>query len=216
MIAKAGVSVALKKLESMLPSARTTDLYKQMADDAAYECEGFIKKMVERMGGDPDVAIARLADSVNEEEAAAIIGRLLPEAVFSATKDRRRLMAAAMAGTFSPDFRIEEKSRITRAIAQLEPSDVVVLRSVKGFGLAGPEVVTRNFQERVRNRELSLTALEAAGCIEEIVEPARRDSRGEVHRPERRKNELTHLGSMTLQFIAEWEPAAEQLHGPPE
>lgn len=135
------------------------------------ETQGFLMKMVERMGGDAEAAIAQLANSVTEEEAAAMTGRLIREAVFSATQDRRRLMAAAMAGTFSPDFEVEQKSRITRAIAQLEPSDIVALRDVaqgRPFGKEGM-LSMKSRQAIHRNRQVSLAALEGAGCVAEVV-----------------------------------------------
>lgn len=209
LIAKTGASAVVKKLESMLPGARTNELFGQMAQEAAFECEGFLKKMVERLGGDPDAAIARLVNSVTDEEAAAMTGRLIREAVFSATRDRRRLMAAAMAGTLSPDFEVEHKSRITRSIAQLEPSDVVLLRSIsQGNPFPFGAGTIQETQGRERNREVSLAALAAAGCVVEVVvEPARTHERTGAHRPERTAHRLTHLGSMTLKFITDWEPA---------
>lgn len=60
-VGKAALSVGMKKLLSKLPSARTTDLFNKMAQDAAFQTEGYLLKMIERLGGDPDAALERLA-----------------------------------------------------------------------------------------------------------------------------------------------------------
>jgi hypothetical protein len=148
---------------------------------------------------------------VTGEEAAAITGRLIGEAVFSATKDRRRLMAAAMAGAFSPDFEIEQKSRITRAVAQLEPSDIVALRDIdKGTPVGhGLLISMEAMQEVRRKRAMSLDALAGAGCLVEVVVQKERTEVSGIPRPERREHRLTDLGELTLKFIADWEPSAQ-------
>lgn len=137
---------------------------------------------------------------MTEQQAASLIGRLLPEAVFSVTEDRRRLMAAAMAATFSPDFDLEEKSRITRAIATLEPSDIVTLRAVHA---ASGAVRSRSAQGEGQATEprhsadqVSLAALVATACVLETLQIGSYQYRASA------------LGSALLRFLAEWEPSS--------
>lgn len=196
-IAKSTVSLGVKKLMAQFPSARTSELYGQMAQEAAFESEGFLQRMVERLGGDPDAALQRLADTVTEEQAASLLGRLIPEAVFSATKERRRLMAAAMAGVFDPDFDLERKSRITRALATLEPSDVVTLRKLR----ERHEAFTRGVFVGEEPDQTAALALTLAGCI------ALPDHAEKVP-DEPRLYRVTQLGSSILSFLADWEPTA--------
>ena len=76
-----------------------------------------------------DVA-SRLASALDEREAQALFIRLLPEVALATTQERMRLLAHALAGLHRPDLASEMRSRVTRAIMQLEPSDVVELRKL--------------------------------------------------------------------------------------
>jgi len=67
---------------------------------------------------------------LDDHEVAAVVMRLFPEAVMATTALRRRMLAHALAGLLQPDLDSETRSRVTRAITQLEPGDVRELRKV--------------------------------------------------------------------------------------
>lgn len=200
--AKLAVNSAAKRLAARLPSARTTELFNEMVQDAALYAEGFVGKLVERMGGDPEEAAARLSALVTEKEMTAFVARLLPEIVGSPTEERRRMLGAALAGVYHPDFSIEDKSRITRAVSMLEPSDVIVLKATPPitwmhqggpFGRKvawGPRVV--RWKSPTREEELSLGALQSAGCIAVST-----------HEDGRPLHDRTPLGESVLKFLAD-------------
>lgn len=72
----------------------------------------------------------RLASALDEREAVALFLRLLPEAAVATTRERMEMLAYALAGLFQPDLSAEARSRVSRAVTQLEPSDVVELRKL--------------------------------------------------------------------------------------
>jgi len=72
----------------------------------------------------------RLATAITEREATALFLRLLPEAAVANTHERMEMLACALAGLFQPDLTSEMRSRVSRALMQLEPSDVVELRKL--------------------------------------------------------------------------------------
>jgi hypothetical protein len=74
--------------------------------------------------------VERLEQSLQRGEAAALVALFVREAAQATTKERMRMLAAAAAGVFTPDLNSETRSRVARAIAQVEPSDVVELRNM--------------------------------------------------------------------------------------
>lgn len=66
--------------------------------------------------------------SPDYEEVTTLIQQFLDQAMKAPSSERRRMLAAAAAGSFRPDIGVESKSRAARVIEQLEPSDVIALR----------------------------------------------------------------------------------------
>ncbi len=71
---------------------------------------------------------------IDDQEAASVVMRLFPEAVTATTAERRTMLAHALAGLLQPGLSPETKSRVSRAVAQLEASDVRELRRVAASG----------------------------------------------------------------------------------
>ncbi len=71
---------------------------------------------------------------IDHQEAASVVMRLFPEAVTATTAERRLMLAHALAGLLQPGLSPETKSRASRAVAQLEASDVRELRKLAGAG----------------------------------------------------------------------------------
>lgn len=94
--------------------------------------------------------------------------RLLTEAMNAITSDRRRLLVDAIAGAARHNDSAELQSRVARAVMQLEPSDYLLLRSMRR-GLPSVESLeqaARDAQLVSRiDRETSRTALVAAQCV---------------------------------------------------
>lgn len=124
--------------------------------------------------------------------------RLWPEAIGALSADHRSLLAAAAAGVLRPDFDVETKSRVLRALSQLEPADIVQLRqlantlrlfSSKSSGDLGGRydphqnapVGTSFFRENV---------LRTALCAEETEYGMK----------------ISHLGTEVLRYLEAWEP----------
>ncbi|MHB8878882.1 MAG: hypothetical protein ACYC8T_34710 [Myxococcaceae bacterium] len=184
------VELVVERLRALLPTEGTKRLYRKLAEDAAFEASGYFRLLVERLGKDPEVVAAHIAATVTDEQAAALFGKLFPEAVYAATTDRRRLIAAALAGTFDPNYDVEMKSRLARAITMLEPSDVLVLRRMAEqhdpllASTSGPH-------------QVSLPALQAAQCT-----TAAGHFIGQIQGVA-----VTEFGRTLLRWIADWQPS---------
>lgn len=188
----AGMSAGWKKLTAMLSREETDKVYRELIEEVLFETQGFVQKLIAGVGGDPEKAIERLGATVTQKEAVALFSRLQPEAVYSATAERRRMLAAAMAGVFSPNFEVEQKSRITRVIAALEPSDIRILRQSPGAArfVAGPPP----------GYSASTAALLSTGCIREVVQKVGGGAQYEV----------TELGKWVLDYLRDWTPSSPE------
>jgi hypothetical protein len=72
----------------------------------------------------------QLREKVTEREIGALFPKLLREATEASTRERMRMLCAALAGMWRPDLEAEMRSRVARAVMELEPSDVLALRRV--------------------------------------------------------------------------------------
>lgn len=102
--------------------------------------------------------------AITVQEAIVLIDQYRDHAARSVLDERRKLLAAAAAATFRPDIDVEMKARAERALAILEPSDIVVLRKwVKQI-----ESVKSNSEAISLFNGYPLTnrmALEQSGCV---------------------------------------------------
>jgi hypothetical protein len=100
---------------------------------------------------------AMLAD----HQFARLQGALGFEAAREATDERLQMLGHAAAGLSDPGMSINEKARIERALRQLDPDDILVLRAAK-------ERKFLDFRARVshiENGSASRDALVGAGCL---------------------------------------------------
>lgn len=150
------VGKAFDHLLSLLPNntEKVNRKWREMMDDAWLEFQGDLRTVVariEKLENQPSTVIG-------EREATALVVRLLPEAAAATTQERRRLLTSALAGLFKPDLSSEMRSRVSRAVMQLEPSDVVELRELdKAYRTPGVTPATMMTTER--------EPLLLAGCI---------------------------------------------------
>ncbi|HVP68020.1 MAG TPA: hypothetical protein VMT17_12225 [Anaeromyxobacteraceae bacterium] len=101
----------------------------------------------------------RLASKLDDHEIAAVVMRLFPEAVTATTEERRAMLAHALAGLLQPDLDSETRSRVCRAVTQLEPRDVRELRKLERTSRGGPDA------HPPPTMTPSLEPLRLAGCI---------------------------------------------------
>ena len=123
---------------------------------------------------------------LDDHEVAAVVMRLFPEAVTATTAQRRRMLAHALAGLLQPDLDSETRSRVTRAITQLEPGDVRELRKVDEARRAAATQSAATMTPK-------LEPLLLAGCI---LAEGLSDRPGTVT--------LTALGRTVLATLARW------------
>jgi len=101
----------------------------------------------------------RVGASLQRGEEAALVTRLARAAAQATTDERMEMLAAAAAGILTPDLDSEMRSRVSRAVEELEPSDVIALRDVARTISAGKSV------EQVPGVPENRIALLQAGCL---------------------------------------------------
>jgi hypothetical protein len=101
----------------------------------------------------------RLQRSLQSGEADALLTRLAREAAQATTEERMRMLAAAAAGVLTPDLNSEMRSRVTRALEQLEPSDIIALRVVNAARMKHHNVM------QIDGQPESSRALLQTGCV---------------------------------------------------
>jgi hypothetical protein len=150
-------------------------------------------------------------------EADALVAHCLTAASQATTEPRMTMLAAAAAGVvFTPDLDSEMRSRVARAVTQLEPSDVQHLRALAEIERG------RHLGDARRGRVLgpSRSALEAAGCIAMVThaQALSRAFESTVRRPStslsdpKPKPKVTETGEAVLKALGEWTPGDD---GPP-
>jgi len=128
-----------------------------------------------------------LARSLKRGEADALATAMLRAAAQATTEERMKMLAAAAGGVFTPDLDSEMRSRVSRAVAQLEPSDVVELRRLdeaeRSPGIHFSPMMTPEREPLV-----------VTGCLA--------DRTGRVGG----SLQVTALGRAVLTSLARWEP----------
>ncbi|MGO8968999.1 MAG: hypothetical protein ACLQDQ_05445 [Myxococcaceae bacterium] len=148
-----------QRLAGLTEQARFQATTEKMARDTLWELETAVKRLEARK----PTAVTPAID-LTDEQVVALVFPLFEQAVLSATSERRRMLAAAMAGMFQPDVGVETKSRLLRAVSSLEPSDARVLRHLDAAPLYEADGTTVH-HERLSLPGVSIEALAAAGCV---------------------------------------------------
>ncbi len=103
-------------------SRRVDETYTAMLQDAVLEIErAFRRHLAEHEARDPGYA-EKVRAAIDDREARALFYRLGIEAAHATTAKRMRLLAHALAGLYTPDVDAEMRSRVSRAVVELEPS----------------------------------------------------------------------------------------------
>ncbi len=196
-LARVALSVLLRRFREALPNndRAISDAYRESVDEIVFEIQEALRQLPERT-------------ALDEGEARAVFERVVTEATHATRRERRRLLAHAVAGVFTPDLGSEMRSRVARAVTQLEPSDVVCLRDLKH----GTESVGAG---EVRRPQVE--ALQSTGCILISVEEEelgralhratrRRQSLDSVRTQKRKIVTVTALGEAVLASLCTWIP----------
>jgi hypothetical protein len=141
----------------------------------------------DRRGAENKQHVARLVESLQHGEADALVTHLARAAAQATTEDRMRMLAAAAAGVLTPDLDSEMRSRVARAVEQLEPSDVIALRRVNEAFARGENV------QQVEGTPQNRTTLVQFGCLNIAAGAGYRS----LHEP-------TQLGLAVLKSLEFW------------
>lgn len=205
-VGRLSTTYGIKKLLALTTQAKYEAALQQMVTDTVFEVEAAVIKLDERLKRierENPAGTERFAPPLTEEQFAALFARLFPEAVLATTRERRKLMATAIAGIITPDVSLEEKSRVARALAGLEPSDVLHLRVfVKEMRV--PDAEIRLWQKLGRGEPHSQTALENAGCL--VWREGRGMPGGYLATP---------LGKAVVKYLEDWSPTDSVPQEPP-
>lgn len=185
------------KLREILPAGQgeIDKFYQDMAADAALATEAALQRFLAEYAAQHDAILARLNEAASVREVRALFALLMSEASRSVTLERVQMLCAALAGSLTPDLDAEMKSRVARALTELEPSDVLLLRRFTAdesnrihvyFQTPGP----------------SALALERTGCLY-LHPPPTIGLRGVPRR------EVTALGIALVSFVSLWTPAEQ-------
>lgn len=111
--------------------------------------------------------VARLDRAMERGEAGSLVASFVRAAAQATTDERMDMLAAAAAGVFTPDLGSELRSRVARAVAAMEPRDVVSLREVS---VAGGSILVPEGNEESARLELRDTVppLLQAGCVRPV------------------------------------------------
>ncbi len=100
------------------------DIVEQTVVELDHEFHVCVNYLIDKHGQ----TVEQLASKLDMESTKRLFFKLFPEAVSSTTRERTRLLCAALAGAASPDIDAETKSRVARVVVQLEPSDIIILK----------------------------------------------------------------------------------------
>ncbi len=106
------------------------EIRQRMGGEAAFEFTLAFERHVRDQETRDAEFRSKLREKVTEREVCALFPALLRAASDSSTRERMRMLCAALAGLWRPDLEAEMRSRIGRAILELEPSDVLYLRTL--------------------------------------------------------------------------------------
>jgi hypothetical protein len=106
------------------------EVRRRMGGEAAFELGlAFERHLKQQEARDAEFR-DKLRQKVTEREVAALFPALLRQATESSTRERMRMLCAVLAGVWRPDLEAELRSRVARAVVELEPSDVLYLRAL--------------------------------------------------------------------------------------
>jgi hypothetical protein len=143
-----------QRLSKLTEQGRFETARDNMVRETVWALEAAVKSL------DASVQAAEMTD----EQVVALIYPLWEQAILSATSERRRMLAGALAGMLHPDLAVETKSRLQRAISNLEPSDVRVLRILEATPPISEDGKTVP-QARADLPDVSIETLTAVGCV---------------------------------------------------
>lgn len=164
-----------------------------------------LREHIQRERAKDEEFTVRLQRSLSSGEGEALLASFVTHAAQATTEERMHMLAAAAAGVFVPDLDSEMRSRVTRAVAQLEPADVIRLRGVaERRGLEGS---SKSIDVTLGT---SRGVLVASGCMavlqedeelgHRLAEAARRGSTPKLRTHAR----VTIVGHAVLRALDEW------------
>jgi hypothetical protein len=171
-----------------------------------------VQRLQERFEKERRDLRAEIESKIDERAATVLFVRLLEEAIESPTSDRLRLMCAGMAGVIAPDLDVEMKSRVTRAVAMLEPSDVLALRRLTAdddmilHKARHPDAVAALYDPKVS--PVTWQALSRAGCVDPTTKIDERafaraiEGEGTLRRGLHHSYALADVGRAVVKFLA--------------
>jgi hypothetical protein len=176
-LAKAGLAITKggKAIVALLSEQKKLDkIYAEICDEILSEVVARVAAIEARMDAEQQ---RRFEEEQAKPDAQAYARVLFQEAAKSVTRERRIMIAAAIAGGVTPDFEAEERSRLARALAQLEPSDVSMLRALEALD-SDDRVTPQALHYELNTRPAaSRQAVVAAGCVEMSMESRTRRER---------------------------------------
>ncbi len=187
------VKLVLEKIRAKFPSSQEEikRAWDEITDEVTLETYNAFRAFAEEQVRTNAELAAGLADKIGNREATLLYLQLHGEALKSVLRERMRLMCAAKVGIFKPDLDIEMKSRVSRALASLEPRDVLLLRELETSH--GREAFQARWDEP---GTYSNAALVQAGCLG--IPP------GKVWGST--MNQITELGRAVIRFVDTWQP----------
>jgi len=189
----------VKKGVDLLPnnSRRADEAYTVMLQDMVLEVESAFRAHLAYHEARDTHFAERLIAAMDEREARAPFYRLGTEDAQATTKERMRMLAHALANLYTPDLDAERRSRVSRAILALEPSDARALRSIVDLS---PDEITR------RLPGAAVESLVAAGCLA-VPYSSALGSPLEEQEPVDRYTQVTVVGRDVVAALAAWQPS---------
>jgi hypothetical protein len=214
---EAGLSVgALLRDLSEKNSKEVERAYQTQVNEVAFETKQAFERHAAKQGKTNEELAHEISLRVQHREVALLFRMLGEQAARATHRERMRMLAAAFAGVLSVDFDAEVRSRVARAVDQLEPSDVISLRQA---GISGELPGLRKGSALIAIRpelRYSLDALLAAGCASS--EASQREvhdgiSASKLH-PVRTSAKISELGRAVLAALQEWTPEGAEAKSP--
>lgn len=122
--------MAKAAVEYVLDSKRVAESRQRREEEFFREFHKQVEAVIRKLSEAEANAAQTKSRSLDYEEVLVLLEQFFDQAMKAPQKEKRRMLAAAAAGSFRPDVATETKSRAARVIDQLEPSDVAALRRV--------------------------------------------------------------------------------------
>lgn len=196
-----GVGALVSKIWKHLPNndKQIEKAYRDIVAQTALELDHAFHICVNYLIDKHCETVEQLDSKLDMESTERLFWKLFPEAVSSTTRERTKMLCAALAGATNPDIDAETKSRVARAIVQLEPSDIKILK--RHHDQFGETTIRGNLSHfEIVREDRSRQALVLAGCVE--VDEDDDFSEGLTAR-------VTKLGVDVLDHLSAWKPEAD-------